>query len=483
MADGMAALMQPVRLPVVARYLSQLAVMLALLTAVPLVVSVIQAEFAFTLRYAVVVAALLLMGVPGSRLPDQERIRNNEAIVVVVLAFVLVPVIMTFPLTATGLPWLDAFFEATSAVTTTGLSTAGAAEGLTPAFLFGRAWMQWYGGLGIAVLSVALLMGHHAAARRLVEPLENEGFATTARTQARNVLIVYGGLTVAGILLYWLLTGHAFEAVLLILASVSTGGFATGAGSLAAVPEAGAWVVTVFSLVGAVPLVLYYLLFTGRSTELWRDREVRALVLMVLVIALLLVGSFRTLAGMPWVEALRHGVALAVSAQSTTGFSTIDVAALPVFSTLVLCVAMVLGGCSGSTAGGLKLLRVLTIARLLQYFVKRTAMPPHAAYVPRLAGRVLEPVDVERATLVVSLYAVVAVVGWLTFVAYGYAPVSALLEVISALSTVGLSAGITRAELETPLKLVLCAIMLLGRLELLAVVVLLYPRTWIGKRT
>jgi trk system potassium uptake protein TrkH len=99
-----------------------------------------------------------------------------------------------------------------------------------------------------------------------------------------------------------------------------------------------------------------------------------------------------------------------------------------------------------------------------------------------LAGRALEAVDIERVALVLTLYVFVAFGSWLAFVGYGYDPAQALLEVVSALSTVGLSTGIARPELETPLKLVLCANMLLGRLELLAVLVLLYPRTWVGNR-
>ena len=102
--------------------------------------------------------------------------------------FVLTPLVMVFPLSAGGLAFEDALFEAVSAITTTGLSTAGSVEGLSPTLLFSRSWMQWFGGLGIAVLSVALLMGQHAAARRLAEPTEVDNIATTARRQARQVL-------------------------------------------------------------------------------------------------------------------------------------------------------------------------------------------------------------------------------------------------------------------------------------------------------
>jgi trk system potassium uptake protein TrkH len=115
--------------------------------------------------------------------------------------------------------------------------------------------------------------------------------------------------------------------------------------------------------------------------------------------------------------------------------------------------------------------------------VHRTAMPPHAVAAPRLAGRPIEHEDIQRAVLVIMLFLSTTGLSWLVFVAYGYAALDALFEVTSAVGTVGLSTGIAAEGLETPLKLLLCADMLLGRLEVLALVVLLYPRTWIGKRT
>jgi trk system potassium uptake protein TrkH len=148
----------------------------------------------------------------------------------------------------------------------------------------------------------------------------------------------------------------------------------------------------------------------------------------------------------------------------------------------LLVFSMLIGGGSGSTAGGIKLVRLLILLRLLQLFLRRTAMPPHAVAVAKLGGQVLEPLHTERVLLVVGLFVIVPALSWPVFLAYGYAPLDALFEVVSATGTVGLSSGISRPELETPLKFLLCFNMLLGRLEVLALLVLLYPRTWFGKR-
>lgn len=482
MPDSTTALSYRVRFGPVACYLSQLALMLALLALVPLVVSLLLGQYHFSVRYAAVVAALLLLSLPGLRLPRPERIQANEAIVVVCLAFVIAPLTMAFPLAADGLSFEDALFEAVSGITTTGLSTAGPVQQHSPMFMFSRAWMQWYGGLGIAVLSVALLMGQHAAARRLAEPTESENLATTARTQARQVLRVYVTLTLLGTLLLWLVAGEPFTAVVHMLSTLSTGGFSTYDASLAAMPRTAAWLLTLFSLLGAVPLLLYFHAAKGRPRELLRDPEVHGLLIMVALVSLLLCLSLHAFSGMTWGAALEHGVMLGASAQTTTGFSSLPVAQVDDSSKLLMIISMLVGGGSGSTAGGIKLLRLLIVLRLVHYFIRRSAMPPHAVAEPRLGGRLVEPIDVERVTLVLGLFLAATALSWLAFLAYGYAPLDALFEVVSALGTVGLSTGITGPELETPLKLLLCLDMLLGRLEVLALLVLLYPRTWIGKR-
>jgi trk system potassium uptake protein TrkH len=180
--------------------------------------------------------------------------------------------------------------------------------------------------------------------------------------------------------------------------------------------------------------------------------------------------------------ALRHGVMLGTSAQTTTGFSSVDVGSLDPASKMLLMFSMFVGGGSGSTAGGIKLLRLLIIIRLLQYYLRRAAMPPHAVVHPRLSGEVLDRTETEQAMLVAGLFLVAVVLSWSAFVAFGYAPHDALFEVTSATGTVGLSTGITSADLEWPLKAVLCVDMLLGRLEVLALLVILYPATWIDKR-
>ena len=120
---------------------------------------------------------------------------------------------------------------------------------------------------------------------------------------------------------------------------------------------------------------------------------------------------------------------------------------------------------------------------MLQLVIRRAAMPPHAVSELRFGGRVVDSAELVRALLPVTLFVVVVLVSWLPFLALGYEPLNALFEVVSATGTVGLSTGITAPDLPPLLKGVLCADMLLGRLEFVAILILLYPSTWIGKRS
>jgi trk system potassium uptake protein TrkH len=352
-------------------------------------------------------------------------------------------------------------------------------------FLFSRAWMQWCGGLGIVVFSLALLMGHESVSRRLfaVEGAA-ENIVSTVRTHARRVVVVYVAMTTIAILVLWAMQVDLSTAVVHVLAAVSTGGFSSYDASLAGLNSwPAAYLIIFVSFCGAVPLSLYYLAI-ARGWRLWfTDVEVHALVIAVLVTtALLAYFMHRGLPAMPLGEILRHAPLLGVSAQTTTGFTTLPISGLDPASKVVMILSMALGGTVGSTAGGIKILRLLILLRVLQLVLRRTAAPASAVDRPRLAGRRLDGDEIEKALLLFALFIIVILLSWIPFVAAGLNPLDALFEVVSAVGTVGLSTGITAPDLDPMLKGVLCLDMLFGRLEFIALLVVLYPSTWLGKR-
>ncbi len=474
-----------VRFPVIRKYLGQLAIVLAALTLPPLAAAVMDDDAAATLRYAFVLAALLGIGLPFARLPTSSTpIQANEALVIAALAFILAALVMAFPLTGPELCWLDALFESTSAITTTGLTTLASVEDKPAHFLFARAWQQWYGGLGIVVLSVALLSGYDAAARQLLDPQAvHENLETSARLFARRASATYAVLTLGGIVaLRW--SGlPPFEALTHALAAISTGGFSTHDASLAAFPSwAPRLVVTGLSLAGAVALPLYFLAWRHGWRMLVANVEFRALLLLCALSSALLALLLYHAQGAWRSDLAGHAVLMAVSAQTTTGFASLPVNELDATAKLALILSMLVGGSVGSTAGGIKLWRLLLFLRLSQLLLHRIAMPDHAVVESRLSGRAMETDELMRGLLLMLLFGTVVLFSWFPFLWFGHDPLNALFEVVSALATTGLSAGIASPDLQPLLKGMLCADMLLGRLEIVAVLVLFAPRTWVGRR-
>ena len=483
MSNGQTSLAYAVRPIVLIKYLGQLLVAQACLMIPPLLASLYYSEYVFSRRFALVFSVTLMLGWAGQRVRAAQQIQVNEALVIVALAFLVSPLLMFYPLSAAGYAPADTLFETISAITTTGLTTVRDVEHSARTFLFSRAWMQWYGGLGIVVLSVALLMRHQLAARRLTEVSLTENLATTARSYARQMLWIYVCLTLLGFLLLWSLVGEAGVAMLHTFSAISTGGFSTYNNSLAGFSNRGAaYVVIVIAVLGAIPLPWYQRLKPRHWREAWLDVEFRALLLIGFLVTLALSLVYAGVVPQHNEHIVGNAFISAFTAQTGAGFSIIDIGALSDSAKAVLILSMFIGGGVGSTSGGIKLLRFLVLWRLLQFMIQRTAMPTHAMAGPRLREHSLENDDIQRALILVILFVTVIFLSWLLLLFEHYPALDALFEVVSATGTVGLSTGITSTGLAPLAKAVLCIDMLLGRVEIIALLVVLYPSTWFGKR-
>lgn len=473
-----------VRPRVVFKYVGQFSFVLAVLSSVTLAVAIASGEYGLALRYGVVILILIGFGMLSLRLPHSSNIQGNEALSITALVFVLAALLMTYPMMGSGLSFLDALFEAVSAVTTTGLSTLPTVEGKPATFLFSRAWLQWSGGLGIVVFSVALLMGPGTAARRLaLTETDVEDMVSSTRTHARRVLAVYLFLTGLGVTALWLLGVSPFDSLLHTLAAVSTGGFSSFNDSLAGLGSYQASAATIaICFLGAVPLAFYHRSLRKGVGEALVNFEVTWLLAICLLVTAMLFFFLVENGGFSLGEALRQAPLLGFSAQTTAGFSTLDVSSLDPASKMVLIISMAIGGNVGSTAGGMKIFRILVMLRLMQLSVRRTFLPAHAVSEPYLGGNRLEWEELERALTTILFFVLVIVISWLSFVAMGYDTLNSLFEVVSATGTVGLSTGVTSPALPAFLKGILCVDMIMGRLEVVAILILLYPRTWLGRR-
>jgi len=274
-----------------------------------------------------------------------------------------------------------------------------------------------------------------------------------------------------------------FSAITYTFSAVSTGGFAIHNASLAALPHWHVRAAVLFiSLCGAVSLAFYYRTYRQRWRTIIEDLQIRYLVFFTIATTVLLGFSMHFLTGLSLEQTVSNAPLMAATAQTTAGFSTLNVADLDGASRFLLIVSMVIGGGLGSTAGGMKILRVLILFSVLRLLVKRTAMPHHAVTKSTVGKNRLEEDEIQRALLIIMLFIGIILISWFPFLTAGYDPLDSLFEVVSAVGTVGLSTGISSQGLPAFLKGVLCVDMLMGRVEILAYLVFLYPGTWIGRR-
>jgi trk system potassium uptake protein len=436
----------------------------------PLVVAVVTGDLPRAVAFAAMAAGTSFAGWLARR-GDEPYLRRREALLVVPLTYLLMSLVGAVAFLGV-MPPVDAVFESMSGFTTTGLTLLEVEEA-PDSLLFFRAYSQWLGGAGIIVVALVVLSDAGGAMSRLFtsEYGQDNLLGSVVKT-ARLVGAIYGILTAIAYLALLLVGAGPFDGLLHALSLTSTGGFSPFDDSIAGYQSPGiAAVVAIGMLVGAISIPLFWKVRRRGWRQLTGDAQLRALLLLSLVGFL---GIFAAMGFQaPGVAAFQS-----ISALSTTGYGVVGVDALPAEGQLVTALLMVVGGGLGSTAGGIKLMRLLLLVALLRWGVQRWLLPPRAVVPMRVGGDAQDRDALLAGLVMVTAYAAVAAVGVLALSAAGRGVGPAAFDAISALSTVGLSSGFTDPDLPDWSKLVLTFAMWAGRVEVLPVLLLLHPRNW-----
>ena len=456
--------------------------------AVPLAVALVAGDgeashFAESLLVTAAVGLALWAG--GRRASGELRPRDGFVIValfwVVLGAFAALPFVL-----GPHLSFVDALFEAVSGFTTTGATVLTGIDGLPPSVLIYRQLIQWLGGMGVAVLAVAVmpmlrLGGAQIYRAEIPGPMKEEKLTPRLLQTARAFWLIYLGLTAACAAAYWLAGMGVFDAVAHALSTVSTGGFSTHDASLAWFGSPAVELVAgVFMALGAINFGVHFLALRRGPRAYLRDEEVRAFLAIALVgTAVATLTLVLTHAYAP-VAALRHAAFQVISVLTSTGFTTTGFAAWPLFLPVLLLYLGFVGGGAGSTAGGMKVMRVLLLAR--QAWRELARLPhPRSLRVVRLGGRVVQ----ERTTHAVwgffSVYVASFVLLMLAFMATGLDQVTAFAAVAACINNLGPGLGEVAASFQhvnDTAKLVAVVAMLLGRLEVFTLLALFSPAFW-----
>lgn len=459
----------------------------------PLVVAVVAGEVNDAYAFAVG-ASLALVAGAASQLLLQTRATLDPArgLAVVALAWIVAPIFAAVPLLLSGhyASYLDAYFEGMSALATVGLTMVNDLDHMARGMNLWRHLMQMFGGLGI-ILVVLTIFAQAGAAIGTLHTAEgpDQRILPNIMHTGRFVLRVVVAYAVFGTGLLWVLLWRngldvvtaAYHAALLFMTAFHTAGFAPQTASAAfyrSVPVEA--VLMVLMVAGAFSFALHYQLALRRRRELSRNLETRTLAFSILVaFAVMAVGLARTGTHTDFGGLFRVGFFQIISAHTTTGLTMINerlfVSDWGALAPAVIVSAMALGGMAGSTAGGIKAIRIGVLLKGLRRDIRRVLLPEDAVVVESYHAttkRTLRDDLVRGAATILLLYLVLYLGGGLLGLFYGYDLTVSLFESTAAGSTGGLSTGLVRPALEWPLKVVFLVQMLLGRLEFLAVLAL-----------
>ena len=398
-----------------------------------------------------------------------------EGGVIVLASWVTVVLASAWPFAAIlDLPYSRALFESVSGWTTTGLSVVDVTEA-GPMLLLWRSLTQFAGGAGWAVLMMSAIAGPTGIGVASAEGRSDQ-LVPQVRRSARLVLVLYTGYAAAGVVAYRVAGMPAFDALAHALAAVSTGGFSTRAGSIGAFDSLAIEAVTVgLMLLGSLSFLTAWALLRGNAGAATRSSEVRLVaVLAPIAIAALLLGTTRAVYAQLG-EAVRVAAFETISAFTTTGFTIADYAPWNGFGLALLVLLMTIGGGHASTAGGVKQFRVVLLARMIGWELRRSRLPRGAVVQNAVweAGRrvFVDDRQLRQVASFVVLYLATFALGVLVLAASGFGLQDAIFEFASGLGTVGLSVGPTRADMPDAALAALMVAMFLGRLEFTVVIV------------
>jgi len=457
---------------------------------VPLITAVLSAEWDAALDYTLGIGvALALGGALALGLTRESKLTHAHALVLTALGWLTASAVAAVPLSLSGnyLTYLDAFFDAISGLTTSGLTVVVDLDHMALSHNMWRHLTHLIGGQGIVVAALSLAVGMRGGAFSLyLAEGRDERILPNVLYTTRFIWFVTAMYVGIGTLTLWGVNTHlgmdagrgVLHAFWISIAAYDTGGFGPQSMNAMYYHSYLFEVVSVFLMIaGTMNFNLHAQVWRGDRKELWDNIETRVLAVNILILAALAaVGLAATHSFSGSAEAIRKGAYHILSAHTGTGHQTIYPSQWlsdfggPAFAAVML--AMAAGGAVSSTAGGIKALRLGVIVKSVIHQVKASLAPSSAVLTSRyhhMGERFLTPEVTTSAAIVFIMYAVTYITGGLIGASYGYGAGPAMFESISATANVGLSTGITSASMPTGLKLVYMFQMWAGRLEFIAV--------------
>jgi trk system potassium uptake protein TrkH len=419
---------------------------------------------------------------------SKKDFTDKEGFAIVSGGWLVVAFFASLPFFLTGSVFnlADAYFESMSGMTTTGATILSyPLEDHLPSVLFWRAFLQWLGGMGIIVLSVAVLTRLTQGGRRLIEA-EAPGpslqkLKPTIMQTAKLLWLIYVFFTMAEIIALMVVGVPFYESLYHSFTTMSTGGFSTNTSSVGQYSVLVHWVIIVFMIIAGTNFTLHYYGIHGKAREYLKDPEFR-FYLIVIATAGLLIFLFQVKEGFSAGESATQSAFQSVSIVTTTGFTTANYDAWPSFSRFILLLLMFVGGCASSTSGAIKHVRILLMLKMLKRKMLKL-LNPRAVIPVRLGNTVISDDDLRTISMFFFAYILIFVISTGVMLASGLDMITGASASASCLGNVGPALGgagpnFSYAALSPFAKIWLAGAMWIGRLEIFAALILFFPTAY-----
>jgi trk system potassium uptake protein TrkH len=477
---------------VIQRIIGLLIMMFSITLLPPIAIDLIYQEgaaHAFFYSYLFLLSIGFLLFFPVRN--QDKDLRLRDGFVVVVLFWLVLGVAGALPLYLyenLDISVVNALFESISGLTTTGATVLVGLDSLPHSILFYRQELQWLGGMGIIVLAVAVMPMLGIGGMQLYRaetpgPVKDTKLTPRIAETAKALWYIYLGLTVSCAVAYWLAGMNAFDAITHSFSTVSIGGFSTHDASIGYFDShAVETVAIIFMFLGAVNFALHFSVVRTKSLMPYlRDSEFRFYASILLVIASLSIYVLYSQSEYhDFSEAFREALFHAVSIATTSGFVTADYSNWPVLVPVLLLFASFVGGCAGSTGGGIKVIRLLLLVKQGQREIMRL-IHPNAQVTVKVGKQAVDNSIIDAVWGFFAAYVALFVIMMLILMFNGLDQITAFSAVAATINNLGPGLGDVSANyagLSEFNKLLLCFSMLLGRLEIFTLLVLLMPAFW-----
>lgn len=420
-----------------------------------------------------------------------ESIYNRDGFIIVALSWIVMGLLGSLPFyLGLDLSFTDSVFESISGITTTGATVILGLDALPPSLLFYRQELQWIGGIGMIVFAIAILPLLGVGGMQLYKaetpgPMKEEKLTPRIANTARALLGLYGALTVACALFYWFAGMTPFDAIAHSMSTISTGGFSTHDASIGYYHSPAIETVALaFMLLGAINFGVHFLVWQrGDPVQYWRNAEVRTFIKIILGVIFLVAGWLaltHTYSGLR--DPLHYAAFEVISVVTSTGYGIADFSIWPLLLPVLIIGMSFMGGCAGSTAGGVKVIRFLVMGKQVGLEINRM-LHPRIVSALKLNGRVLSDRVIQAVWAYFAVYGLLFAICVLVLMADGLDALSAFGAVTSCINNLGPGLGEVAdnfTAINDSQEWLLALIMLLGRLEIFTILVLFTPAYWRG---